>query len=77
MPELVRLYIRQSLAGLAVGIAFSMALVIFNIANLRHLVTNVDGGWLGFALLSLFNGLVFAGVYFGITIMGMRDEKDE
>ena len=75
MPRLIRLYIRQCLLGLAVGIGFSMVLVALNVANLGHLVTNVDGGWLAFALLSLFNGLVFAGVQFGITIMRMRDDE--
>ncbi|MXQ06559.1 hypothetical protein GQ651_01735 [Alphaproteobacteria bacterium GH1-50] len=73
MPRLVRLYIRQCLLGLALGIAFSMLLVVLNVANLGHLVIHVDGGWLAFALLSLFNGLVFAGVQFGITVMGMDD----
>ena len=73
MPPLIRLYIRQCLMGLAIGIAFSMVLVAFNVANLGHLVTNVNGGWFAFALLSVFNGLVFAGVHFGITIMRMND----
>ncbi len=76
MPELIRLYIRQCLLGLAVGIAFSMVLVVANVANLGYLVSNVEGGWMGFALLSLFNGLVFAGVHFGITIMRMRDDEE-
>ena len=71
MPELVRLYIRQCLAGLALGIVFSVALVILNVANLWHLVSEVDGGWLAFFLLCLFNGIVFAGVQFGITIIRM------
>ena len=61
--------------GLALGIGFAALLVAFNVANLGHLVSNVDGGWLAFALLSLFNGLVFAGVHFGITIMRMRDDE--
>jgi tetrahydromethanopterin S-methyltransferase subunit F len=78
MPELVRLYIRQCLAGLALGIVFSMLLVVLNVANLRHLIGEVDGGWLAFALLSLFNGIVFAGVQFGISIIRMgRDDRDQ
>ena len=75
MPKLIVVYIRQCLLGLAVGIAFAMLLVALNVANLGHLVTHVDGGWLAFALLALFNGLVFAGVQFGITIMRMRDDE--
>ena len=78
MPELVRLYIRQCLAGLALGIAFSMLLVGLNVANLGHLVAEVDGGWLAFALLALFNGIVFAGVQFGISIIRLgRADSDQ
>ena len=76
MPKLIRLYIRESLLGFALAIVFSMALVLFNVANLGHLVSNVEGGWLAFMLLCLFNGIVFAGVQFGIAVMRMAD-KDE
>jgi hypothetical protein len=68
-PDLIRLYIRECLMGMALGIVFSMALLILNVANLAHLVTAVEGGWLGFALLCFFNGIVFAGAQFGITLM--------
>ena len=77
MPELVRLYIRQCLAGLALGIVFSVVLVVLNVANLGHLVSEVDGGWLAFFLLCLFNGIVFAGVQFGITIIRMGRSDGE
>ena len=75
MPDLIRLYIRQCLAGLALGIVFSMLLVLLNVANLAHLVSTVDGGWMAFGLLCLFNGIVFAGVQFGISIvqLGQND----
>ena len=75
MPDLVRLYIRQCLLGLALGIVFSMLLVILNIANLGHLVGEVQSGWLAFGLLCVFNGIVFAGVQFGMTIIRM--DKDD
>ena len=75
MPDLVRLYIRQCLSGMALGILFSMLLVALNIANLGHLVGKVEGGWLAFSLLCLFNGIVFAGVQFGISIIRM-DSRD-
>lgn len=77
MPDLVRLYVRQCLAGLALGIVFSVALVVLNVGNLGHLVGEVDGGWLAFALLCIFNGIVFAGAHFGITIVRMgTDDRD-
>ena len=74
MPRLVRLYIRECLLGMALGTLFSMALVVLNVGNLRHLIDAVDGGWLAFFLLAFFNGIVFSGVQFGITIMKMADK---
>lgn len=77
MPHLIRLYIRECLLGFAIAILFSMALVILNVANLGHLVSNVEGGWLAFLLLCIFNGIVFSGVQFGMTVMRMAEEDDE
>ncbi len=77
MPDLVRLYIRECLLGLAIAIVFSAALVALDIAHLGHLVTHVEGGWLAFALLCFFNGIVFAGVQFGITVMRMGQGQDD
>ncbi len=79
MPNLVRLYIRECLLGFALAILFSMALVVLNVANLGHLVSEVEGGWLAFAMLCVFNGIVFAGVQFGITVMrlGGASEDDD
>jgi len=77
MPRLIRIYVRDCLLGFALGILFSMGLVLFNVANLAHLIDTVDGGWLAFALLSFFNGIVFSGVQFGITIMRLPYEADE
>ncbi|NND19634.1 MAG: hypothetical protein HKN98_13750 [Silicimonas sp.] len=77
MPDLIRLYIRQCLTGMALGIVFSVALVVLNVGNIGHLVSEVEGGWLGFALLCLFNGIVFAGVQFGLTIMRMGNTENE
>ena len=79
MPKLILLYVRECLLGFALAILFSMALVIMNVANLGHLVGNVDGGWLAFVMLCVFNGIVFSGVQFGIAVMklGAADEDEE
>ena len=77
MPRLVRLYVRECLLGMALGTIFAMILVIFNVANLRHLVNTVEGGWLAFFLLAFFNGIVFSGVQFGITVMRMAEPDDK
>ncbi|MCR8549839.1 hypothetical protein M4578_18575 [Salipiger sp. P9] len=73
MPRLVRLYILQILAGFALSTVFVGLLLWQNVANLYHLVTHSDAGMLAVFLLWLFNGLVFAGVQFAITIMRMQD----
>lgn len=75
MPELVRLYIRQCLIGFAMAGVFVGLLLGFDVAGLRGLVMATQGGYLAVFLLFFFNGLVFAGVQFGMTIMRMaRDD---
>lgn len=73
MPKLVRLYIRQVLLGFALSAVFVALLLWQNVANLGHLVTTSDKGWLAVLMLFVFNGLVFAGVQFSITIMRMAE----
>lgn len=77
MPRLVRLYIRQTIIGFAVSAAFVGLLFWFNVANLWHLVTHAPDGWLAAFLLFMFNGIVFSGVQFGISIMRMADSNDD
>lgn len=76
MPALVRLYIRQTIIGFAVSAAFVGLLLSLNVANLWHLVTSAPGGWLAGFLLFMFNGIVFSGVQFGISIMRMAEADD-
>ena len=57
---------------MAIGTIFSIALVVlFNVANLQHLIEHVSGGWLAFFLLCFFNGIVFSGVQFALIVLGM------
>lgn len=76
MPELVRLYIKNVLIGFALSGIFVFALLYTNVANLWHLVSSSDIGWIAVVMLVFFNGVVFAGVQFAITVMRM-DEDDE
>ena len=76
MPRLIRLYIRQVLIGFALSAAFVGALMWFDVARLWSLVSHSDVGPLAVFLLWLFNGIVFAGVQFGIAIMRMADTGD-
>ena len=73
MPKLIRLYIVQVLIGFALSGAFVTLLLWQNVGNLGHLVLTSDVGWLAVLMLFIFNGLVFAGVQFSITIMRMAE----
>ncbi|MBI1416122.1 MAG: hypothetical protein GC146_02765 [Limimaricola sp.] len=77
MPQLIRVYIRHVAIGFAVSAVMVAALLAFNVANLWHLVSTSDVGVMAVGLLWLFNGLVFAGVQFGIAIMGMAEDDDD
>ncbi|MFP4275744.1 MAG: hypothetical protein ACLFRU_12030 [Paracoccaceae bacterium] len=76
MPRLIRLYIVQTAIGFAVSAAFVAMILWFNVANLWHLVTHDPAGLMAVFLLWLFNGIVFSGVQFGISIMRMADSDD-
>ena len=76
MPALVKLYIRQVLIGFLLSAVFVAGLLYADVANLRHLVSATDAGPLAVFLLWLFNGIVFAGVQFGIAIMRMGRDED-
>lgn len=77
MPELIRLYIRQVFVGFGLSAVFVALILYFNVANLWHLVTHTDVGPLAVLLLWVFNGIVLAGVQFGISIMGMAEDEED
>lgn len=76
MPALVRLYIRNVIAGFALSAVFVGALLWLNVANLWHLISTSPQGWIAAAMLFVFNGIVFAGVQFAIAIMRMATPED-
>lgn len=71
---LIALYIEQSLIGFAIAAAFVAMLLWFNVANLGYLVTHTEGSWLAVLVMWVLNGIVFAGVQFGIKVMGMAED---
>lgn len=77
LPRLVRLYLRQIALGFGLSAVFVGLLLGFNVANLRNLILNTQGGAIAAFLLFFFNGLVFAGVQFAISIMRMADPEDK
>lgn len=74
MPKLVRLYITHVLIGFALSAAFVAALLFMNVANLWHLISTSDMGWIAVIMLFMFNGIVFSGVQFAFVIMRMGEE---
>ena len=77
MPDLIKMYIRQTAIGFVLSAVFVALLLSMNVVNLWHLVTHSDVGFLAVFLLWLFNGIVFAGVQFGISIMLMKYDDDD
>ena len=77
MPKLVGLYIRQVFIGYLLSAVFVTLLLSLNVANHWHLVSNTNGGWSAAFMLFIFNGVVFAGVQFGIAVMRMSEKDDD
>ncbi len=75
MPKLISMYIRQVIIGFAIAAAFVAGLLWFNVGGLWHLISNDSAGLIALAMLWISNGIVFAGVQFGIRVM-MMAEKD-
>jgi hypothetical protein len=76
MPRLIRLYILQSLLGVAVATAFVAGLFAFNVGNLWYLVTHTAAGPLAAFLLWAHFAVLFAGVQFAIRVMRMGEEEE-
>ncbi|MRU14472.1 hypothetical protein FDP25_03405 [Roseovarius sp. A21] len=77
MPKLIRLYIVNVAIGFGLAAVFVGLLLWFNIANLWHLVSSSDKGWLAVLILWISNGIIFAGVQFGIAVMRLKDDDDD
>lgn len=77
MPKLIRLYITNVAIGFAAAAVFVGLLLWFDIANLWHLISTSDKGWLAALVLWFSNGIIFAGVQFGIAVMRMKDDDDD
>ena len=77
MPDLIRLYIKNCAIGFGIAAVFVGMLLWFNIANLWHLISTSDKGWLALLVLWVSNGVIFAGVQFGIAVMRLKDDDDD
>lgn len=77
MPRLIRLYIINVAIGFALSAAFLAMLVGFNLGNLRHLILETDMGFVAAAMIFVANGIIFAGVQFGIAVMRLARDDDD
>ena len=57
MPELIKLYIRHVVIGFALSGVFVAALLWMNVANLWHLVSTSNIGWIAVAMLFVGHGI--------------------
>jgi hypothetical protein len=76
MPQLVRLYIQSVAIGFAISAVFAAALIGFDVMGVGHLILTSNVGWIAALMLVMFNGIIFAGVQFGIRVMLMADDDD-
>lgn len=76
MPRLIKLYIRSCLIGFGIAAVFVALLVQFDVARIGSLVASSEKGILALIVLWVLNGIVFAGVQFGIAIMGLAEKDD-
>lgn len=77
MPRLIRLYITNVAIGFALSAVFLGMLIGFNLGNLRHLILETDMGYVAAAMIFMANGIIFAGVQFGIAVMRLAQDDDD
>jgi hypothetical protein len=68
------MYITQVIIGFGVSALFVGLLLWLNVANLWHLISTSNVGFVAVLMLWIFNGIVFAGVQFSIAIMRLSDD---
>lgn len=76
-PDLIKLYIQSCAIGFVASAAFVGLLLAFDVAGLWRLVSGSTAGIIAVLMMWVFNGIVFAGVQFGIKIMSMADKDDD
>ena len=81
MTDLLRFLIRHAVLGMAIGIAFTAILLVFDIGHLRSLTAADPAGPGIRLLLAFFIGSTFASLQMGIAVMiaplGSDDTADK
>lgn len=73
MPKLIALYIRSVAIGFGLSAVFLGLMLWQDVAGLRHLIFGSDMGLVAATMVFVFQGIIFAGVQFGIAIMMLAD----
>jgi uncharacterized membrane protein YedE/YeeE len=73
MPKLIALYIRSVAIGFGLSAVFLGLMLWFDVASLRHLIFGSDMGLVAAIMVFMFQGIIFAGVQFGIAVMQLAD----
>lgn len=73
MPKLIALYIRSVVIGFGLSGVFLGLMLWQDVAGLRHLIFGSDMGLVAAVMVFMFQGIIFAGVQFGIAVMMMAD----
>ena len=76
-PNLIQMYIKHCIIGFIASAIFVGMLFAFDVGGLWRLVSGSPIGMIAALMLWVFNGIVFAGVQFGIAIMSMGDDDDD
>src|SRR5690606_37627910 len=75
MPALIRLYIQSVAIGFAISAGFAVLLVWQDVMGIGRLVLASPQGWIAALMLFVFNGIIFAGVQFGLRVMLMAEDE--
>jgi hypothetical protein len=74
--EVVRYVLPHLLAGCLAGVVASVGMVVTNVASLRDLVMNTQGGWMAFGLLTFGLVVTFGSIAMGGAIMAIGSGED-
>lgn len=75
-PPHIAWLLRHALLGFAIGVAVGLAVIAFDVGQLRTLARQ-DGGAIALFLLCFFCGLTCGGVQIGLAVMALGDDDDD
>jgi hypothetical protein len=76
MPKIMRFYALHCVIGFGVSAVFIAGLLYLNVANLWHLISTSDIGFLALLVFWVLNGIVFAGVQTAVAVMMMAEDPN-